>query len=220
MLHQPFRSRAIRVFRPLGVCTLLAVSASCTDVTAPEARDDPRFVAEFSGLVEATVEGAVATSGAAGETWTVTLATSSGATRVRFWTKDGTGPLGPGDYPLIDSTSVNGGEAPGDYVMARVELPPHSFPDYAEFDFLVGTLSITSSSGAGTEASFDLATSVLGQPTRILVVRGEFGVPLPHESASDVGRLEALRVRDVGQGVGAEHQEVGPPSRFEHAHVG
>lgn len=165
---------AFAPYRALAFCAILAASAGCSEPTAPHEPTPDTFTADLSGIVESTLEGPVATSGGSGETWRLTLATPSGEERIRFWTRGGVGPLSPGDYALVDSTSAQGGSAPGDYVMARVELAPNSFPDYDEFDFLVGTLTITSASIAGVEGTFNLATSVFGQPTRALVVRGEF----------------------------------------------
>lgn len=173
---------------------LVVFSAGCTELTAPPPDPAAGFTAELSGLIETHLQGAIETSGGAGERWTLVLATSGGAERIRFWTREGVGPLPAGEYALVDSVSADGGEAPGDHVMARVELASNAFPNPADFDFLVGTLTITAGSSGGAEGTFQLATSVLGQPTRILVARGEFGRPNPQTAwSASRGSIRATR---------------------------
>lgn len=162
--------------RLLAVVSVALLATGCSDpagVADPPA--DARFSLRLSGVLETTLQGTAEIADEVGEPWALTLVSQGGGGRLRIWSRGAHAGPGPGDHALVDSVSADGGAAPGNYLLARVELPPNSFPDQAAFDFLVGTLTIDSVSDAGAWGTVHLATSVLHQPTRVLVVEGEFG---------------------------------------------
>lgn len=176
---------------PALLAGLTAGLAGCSDPAAPAPPADPGFTAELSGVLEARIEGPVEVSMSPAGSWRLTLTSHGGGERIRIWSRPGSGPVGPGEYTLVDSITAGGGAAEdgvgaeagvgadvdGGILMARVEVAPNTFPNQADFDFLVGTLSLTSATDRGAAGSFDLATTVYAQPTRALVVRGVMDVP-------------------------------------------
>ncbi|MEK9504790.1 hypothetical protein [Gaopeijia maritima] len=170
---------------PALLAGLTAGLAGCSDPAAPAPPADPGFTAELSGVLEARIEGPVEVSMSPDGSWRLTLTSHEGGERIRIWSRPGSGPVGPGEYTLVDSITAGGGAAEagvgtdvdGGILMARVEVAPNTFPNQADFDFLVGTLSLTSATDQGAAGSFDLATTVYAQPTRALVVRGVMDVP-------------------------------------------
>ncbi|WP_405282397.1 hypothetical protein V3331_09515 [Gaopeijia maritima] len=170
---------------PALLAGLTAGLAGCSDPAAPAPPADPGFTAELSGVLEARIEGPVEVSMSPDGSWRLTLTSHEGGERIRIWSRPGSGPVGPGEYTLVDSITAGGGAAEagvgtdvdGGILMARVEVAPNTFPNQADFDFLVGTLSLTSATDQGAAGLFDLATTVYAQPTRALVVRGVMDVP-------------------------------------------
>lgn len=187
---------------PALLAGLTAGLAGCSDPAAPAPPADPGFTAELSGVLEARIEGPVEVSMSPDGSWRLTLTSHGGGERIRIWSRPGSGPVGPGEYTLVDSITAWSGAAEdgvgvhagvgaeagsaaeagvgadvdGGILMARVEVAPNTFPNQADFDFLVGTLSLTSATDRGAAGSFDLATTVYAQPTRALVVRGVMDV--------------------------------------------
>lgn len=171
---------------PALLAGLTAGLAGCSDPAAPAPPVDPGFTAELSGVLEGRIEGPVEVSMSPDGSWRLTLTSHEGGERIRIWSRPGSGPVGPGEYTLVDSITAGGGAAEGGVgahagagadveggiLIARVEVAPNTFPNQADFDFLVGTLSLASVTDQGAAGSFDLATTVYAQPTRALVVRG------------------------------------------------
>ncbi len=158
----------------LVVLAMLAASAACDDPAAPPLHDHGAFTAELAGVVESTVAGAATSSLGTDPEWTLRMETPDGDVRLTFWTPTGAPTPAIGTYDLVDETTADGSDgAQSPFLVARVEVAPDAFPDYDAFDFLVGSLTITSASGVRAAGTFVLATSVRGQPTRVMTARGD-----------------------------------------------
>lgn len=169
-MHGSF-SHPLRALLALAVAPLL-LCACTSEPTAPGRVDAVGFTADLTGVLDAQVAGGVEVGEGTDDSWTLTLTSAAGSERIRFWSRAGSGPLVPGEYTLVDSTTAGGGAAEGGYLMARVEVAANAFPDQADFDFLVGTLTLVAATNHDIRGTFDLATTVYAQPTRALVVHG------------------------------------------------
>lgn len=174
-------SRPVRRSLAPALVTCAALAA-CSDAIAPDDGVGGAFTATLSGVVDDTLSGSATATRTPGPPWTLTMVTPDGLDSIAIVTREGRGRPGPGEYPLVDPTTGQGGSGGEEYLMAAVHLAPDAFPDYRPFDFLVGTLTITSSTPERVEGDFQLATSVTGEPARILVVRGSFTATGPPDA--------------------------------------
>lgn len=158
------------------VIVLLLAVAGCGETTGPGEVTPGWFAAELGGIVEGSLTGPAQNRLESG-TWTLTLGGTASGGAVTMASPPGMGRPAAGPYPLVDFTTGEGGDASEGFVMALVELPPGALPGEAGFDFLAGTLTVTVSTSSVVEGRFELATSVTGDPTRVLVVAGTFAAP-------------------------------------------
>ncbi len=158
------------------LAVLLFAVAACGGTTGPDEPAPGWFAAELGGLVDGSLTGPAGSSEDAGG-WTLALGGIDSGGVITMVTPPGMGRPAAGAYPLVDFTTGDGGGDDEVFVLARVELPPGAFPGQGGFDFLAGTLTVTVSTPSVVEGHFELATSVTGEPTRILVVAGTFTAP-------------------------------------------